>query len=358
MQSTDARYRARWFEKSDRDDILRWYVGAAGRTIDIDDWDWQYVKNPAGRGPTPMVVAEEIETREVVGFLLSTPWELRRKDEVFHATIGSDAYVRPEHRNRGVYNKMVEFLLSNAGEALGDIRYSFYNERLRGRSRNSADGFETSVSLFFLNPKKVSNLIFQNQLAKFLAPFVCRSKKPSLSRDEEETLEIRRVDLDPISKLYEKWAETADCLHTHRNLRYLRWRFQENPKGHNEFLLASTDGEEVGYFVLHGDENFGRHPLTNTVISDYVILKNDPNVFQRCVSRILSDQRDCDVLMARTFATHPYQERLRRLGFMDSAFFPLNLWIKPGFMGIRIYDHRLDDAKSRDAWYLTQSDCF
>jgi len=358
MQSAVASYSARWFEKSDRDEILKCYVGAAGRTIDIEDWNWQYVKNPAGRGLTPMVVAEEIKTREVVGFLLSTPWDLRRKDEVFHATIGSDAYVRSEHRNRGVYNKMVEFLLSNAGEALGDVRYSFYNERLKGRSRNSTEGFETSVSLFFPNPKKVANLIFQNKLAKFFAPFIYRSKRPSLSRDEEETLQIRRGDLDLISKLYKEWAETAGCLHTHRNLKYLRWRFHEDPKGHNDFLLASIDGEEVGYFVLNKGENFGQDSLKTTIISDYIILKNDPDVFQRCVSRILSDQSDSDVLMARTFATRPYQERLMRLGFMDSTFFPLNLWIKSGFMGIRIYDHRLDDAKSRDAWYLTQSDCF
>ena len=345
-------------EKEDIDDILRIYRGTAGITHDRASFEWQYISNPARKGTEPQIVAEEIDSGEIVGFILSTPWKLRWGAKAYHATIGSDAFVDSNHRKRGLYNRMAEFMLSRDTRTLGEVRIIFYNVNIKNASTSSADGFETSVSLHLSNPKRVAEAVYDGKASRAMSSLYSALRNANKARRTRENVELRQADIGSIQDVYEKWRQHNELIHTDRSIEYLHWRFLEDPTKRHDLHTVIHNGEEAGYVVSSVSEAFGEYALRTAIISYYIIMGNDPDVFESATRQIVESYDDVDVVMARAFATPRYQERLRRIGFLESLRFPLSHWIRPGFFALRIYNEDFRHAAGRDKWYLTQSDCF
>jgi len=345
-------------EKEDIDDILRIYRGTAGITHDRASFEWQYISNPARKGTEPQIVAEEIDSGEIVGFILSTPWKLRWGAKAYHATIGSDAFVDSNHRKRGLYNRMAEFMLSRDTSALGEVRIIFYNVNIKNASTSSADGFETSISLYLSNPKRVAEAVYDIKAGRAMSSLYSALRNANSARRTRENVELRQTDIGSIQDVYEKWRQHNELIHTDRSIEYLHWRFLEDPTKRHDLHTVIHNGEEAGYVVSSVSEAFGEYALRTAIISDYIIKGDDPDVFEAATRQIVESYDDVDVVMARAFATPRYQERLRRIGFLESLRFPLSHWIRPGFFALRIFNEDFRNAAVRDEWYLTQSDCF
>jgi len=345
-------------EKEDIDDILRIYRGTAGITHDRASFEWQYISNPARKGTEPQIVAEEIDSGEIVGFILSTPWKLRWGAKAYHATIGSDAFVDSNHRKRGLYNRMAEFMLSRDTSALGEVRIIFYNVNIKNASTSSADGFETSISLYLSNPKRVAEAVYDIKAGRAMSSLYSALRNANSARRTRENVELRQTDIGSIQDVYEKWRQHNELIHTDRSIEYLHWRFLEDPTKRHDLHTVIHNGEEAGYVVSSVSEAFGEYALRTAIISDYIIKGDDPDVFEAATRQIVESYDDVDVVMARAFATPSYQERLRRIGFLESLRFPLSHWIRPGFFALRIFNEDFRNAAVRDEWYLTQSDCF
>jgi hypothetical protein len=75
------------------------------------------------------------------------------------------------------------------------------------------------------------------------------------------------------------------------------------------------------------------------------------------VGKLMDLNGDTDLILTRAFSTKGYQNVLSELGFLDSMKLPLSLIIKPGGVGLRIYDMRCEGLKDK-TWYLTEADCF
>jgi L-amino acid N-acyltransferase YncA/ribosomal protein S18 acetylase RimI-like enzyme len=351
-------YNIRLMEREDVEDILRIYSGTAGITHDRASFDWQYIRNPARRGTEPMIVAEAIDSKEIVGFILSTPWKLRWGEKTYHATIGSDAFVNPNCRKRGLYNRMAEFLLSQEAEALEDVRIVFYNVNIKNASTSSTDGFETSVSLHLSNPRRVVEALYKNKAGRAMSSLYSALQHAKTARRSNENVKLRQTNIGSIHEKYEKWRQHSGLIHTDRSIEYLRWRFLEDPTKRHDLHTVIHNGKEAGYVVSSVSEAFGEYALRTAIISDYIIMSDDPDVFEAAIRQIVEKCDDVDVVMARAFATPHYQERLKRMGFLESLRFPLNHWIRPGFFALRMYNQDFRQAAGRDKWYLTQSDCF
>ncbi len=105
------------------------------------------------------------------------------------------------------------------------------------------------------------------------------------------------------------------------------------------------------------DEEFESYNLKTATISDYLITDNNPDIFTNAVTKITEKHRDVDLIITRPFSTPQYQKRLMEQGFLDSMHFPLNQEIKPGAIGLRLYDERCLTFREKP-WYVTQADCF
>ena len=303
-------------EKEDIDDILRIYRGTAGITHDRASFEWQYISNPARKGTEPQIVAEEIDSGEIVGFILSTPWKLRWGAKAYHATIGSDAFVDSNHRKRGLYNRMAEFMLSRDTSALGEVRIIFYNVNIKNASTSSADGFETSISLYLSNPKRVAEAVYDIKAGRAMSSLYSALRNANSARRTRENVELRQTDIGSIQDVYEKWRQHNELIHTDRSIEYLHWRFLEDPTKRHDLHTVIHNGEEAGYVVSSVSEAFGEYALRTAIISDYIIKGDDPDVFEAATRQIVESYDDVDVVMARAFATLSYQERLMRSGFL------------------------------------------
>lgn len=358
MQLKKSSYKIRLFENDDLGEILSMYKGPDGSLISKDHWEWQYIKNPAADGKNPGIVGEDVRTGEIAGFLFSTPWYLRKGDMIIHSTIGSHAFVKQTHRGKGLYNLMINEGLLRYPAIQGELRVIFYNDKTKNASSSPSGILDTSISLNFLNPKKITSYILVNKINRFILPYLHELYKLDLLPEKKTTIRLAEEDIEVVAEIYREWHKTNSYTHTDRNLRYLKWRFQEDPKGVHKVFTIQKNGETLGYFIVNIDQTFGQYPFKTLIITDYIIKRNDPIIFQQGVRKLLNMFSDLDLMIARTFTTPSYQNRLRKMGFYDSLHFPLKLWIKPGSMGVRINNTKLSFLENKDHWYLTHSDCF
>jgi GNAT superfamily N-acetyltransferase len=345
----------RLFEGEDLESIERHYVSPIGRRLDRALWEWQYKKNPASRGDTPGFVCVDSVTEEFVGCIFSTPWLYRVGADVYHCTIGSDAFVRPEYRGRGVYNAMAEYMLREGVKHLGSVRVLFYNHATKDARTSASLLMETSVSVKIRNVDKVVETMLGGDPKGVIASTLLKLQRKKKPRARQ--VEVQEGSLEGFHCYYDEWAGEQTAIHTPRTREYLRWRFQDRPRTASRFYSV-TDGEKnIGYFVATVDDGIWSNPLKTLAVSDYFIKGNDPDVFAGAVSAILEEDGDVDLIVARAFTTPELESRLRQMGFLDNKHFPLNQFMKPGGLGIRLYDERLRDL-IKTPWYLTQADCF
>ena len=343
-----------FFEENDIGSLRRYYKSSTGLPFDHKRWDWQYTKNYAGRGDPFAYICTDSKSGEFVGCIHSTPTIIQYNGHNYYCTIGSDAYVRPEYRGRGVYNLIANFLLSYP-EQLGSIRFSFYNRITKNTKSSAPIIMDTSVSLKILNEDKVSKSFFGDSLRGAIAPYLYKAIP---TREKSDTdIVLRDGRLCEYADFYIKWSKDSDIIHTPRTKDYLEWRLINNPHGEAEFFSVWHNEILVGYFAVIIDDHFESYDLRTLVISDYLIQDNNPRLFGGAVSEIIEKHHDIDLVVSRPFASPEYQKRLMGMGFLDSMYFPLNKVIKPGSLGHRIYDERCRDFGEKK-WYLTHADCF
>ena len=343
------------FEEKDLDSLERYYVGSRGKLLDRTQWEWQYRENIASRGDPPGFVCVDSTTGEFIGCILSTPWLYRYRDDVYYCTIGSDAFIRREYRGKNLYNHLASYVLTEGVPLLGSIRILFYNDVTRTARTSTPTMMKTSISIRVQNPKKFSESIFgdsvKGTLSKHILRHIKRKSQPS------EQIMIHEGDLNGFAEAYEEWTERDTYVHTPRTKDYLRWRFEERPSGGHGFYSVWQGEEQAGYMATLHDQNFNQHPLRTLTISDYVIKNNDHRVFRSAVEDVVNMFPENDIFIARTFSTPGYQKSLKEIGFLDSLHFPLNQVLRPGGMGLRVYDERCRGFNEKP-WYIAQADCF
>ena len=345
----------RLFEGEDLESLERYYVGSRGKLLDRVLWEWQYRKNIASRGDPPGFVCVDSTTGEFIGCILSTPWLYRYRDDVYYCTVGSDAFIRQEYRGKNLYNHLASYALTEGVPLLGSFRVLFYNDVTRTARTSAPTLIKTSISIRVQNPKKFSECIFGNSMKATLSNHILRhfkrKSKPS------GRIKVHEGNLNGFAEAYEEWTERDTYIHTPRTKDYLRWRFKERPSGGYGFYSVWQGDEQVGYMALLHDPKFNQHPLRTLTISDYYIKNNDHGVFRSAVEYVVNMFPESDIVTARTFSTPGYQKSLKDIGFLDSLHFPLNQVLRPGGMGLRVYDERCRSFNEKP-WYLTQADCF
>ncbi len=346
-------FKVRLFQNEDLESLKKYYKSSTGAPFDEKLWQWTYLENNA-RHDYPLAFICTDEKGSFIGCIHSTPTIKRYKGKDYYCTIGSNAFVREEYRGKGAYNMMAEYLLSKE-ELLGSMRFSFYNEITKNMRVNAPLLMETSISIKINNPEKVSRNFFKNRLKAESASFLYKAFKRR--ENKKESIQVSIASPQDYSEYYRQWANDNNFIHTPRTMNYIEWRFIRYPRGKPTFYSLHDDKKLVGYIVTFREKTFQSLPLDTLVISDYLVEENNPDLFGEAVSRIIKLNKDSDIVYSRPFSTPDFQKKLREQGFLDSMFFPLSQLVKPGAMGLRIYDPRCKDFMNKP-WYLTESDCF
>jgi hypothetical protein len=347
------RFKVRLFQDSDLESLKKYYKSSTGAPFNEELWRWTYMENNARRDhPLAFICTDEEGT--FIGCIHSTPTIKRYKGKDYYCTIGSDGFVRQEYRGKGAYNMMAAYLMSKE-ELLGSMRFSFYNEITKNMSVSAPLLMDTSISIKINNPEKVSRCFFNNRLKAESASLLYKAFKRR--KNKEEGIQVSIATPQDYYEYYKQWSNNYHFIHTPRTMDYIEWRFMNYPRGKPTFYSLHDDKNLKGYLITIREKNFQSLPLDTLIISDYLIEENNPDLFGEAVSSIIRLNKDSDIVYSRPFSTPDFQKKLIETGFLDSMFFPLNRLVKPGAMGLRIFDSRCKDFMKKQ-WYLTESDCF
>jgi GNAT superfamily N-acetyltransferase len=346
-------YEIRWFEPGDEDDFLSLYSTAYG---DVDEiwFEWKYEALPyADR--VPIVVADRDGT--VVGVRPTVVVPLRAGDETILALQQVDLLVHPDHRRRGLFTRMVEWLYDRCAAGSSTATFMFANGPSRRGYEKMDERYATSHSSLgtFTRFERVqtpsafaSDASTPTRLATWLGSPVARAYLAARDRRARRATEIpveRRESL-PIGLLTRLYRRAMpDLVHVRRDETFYRWRFASPDRRYRTYVAGGAD--PVAAAVVCERDGGG----ARTVQIDEVLPLGGGGsraAASALLGRIVKDSAAADriTVAGDAFTTDVLLEH----GFLPSTAFPLDRVIDPTYVLARPLGDLSTDHPRLGAW--------
>lgn len=362
-------YRIRWFEENDSDAFLDMFKLVFEEPMSEDYFNWKYINNPLVEDKPLIVIAEEIKTGTQAGFRPCLPTKLRAGESTFEALIRCDLMVHPDHRRRGINTMMNNFLFSFFNKSKYKFFYNFSREiaRLGYLKTGSRDICPVTDSVLILNPKNLVESMFDNKFYRLVIPrlYSLYSFKNIFRFFRKPKLDVSLTPgkIEDLEKIYNKWSQQTDKIHTVRDLKYLKWRFNDMPMAQPRYFIVNIDGEPNGYFII--TKLFDK--TDSAMIFDYLIYDDDPILFKESILKIIEEYKNKDTIFTWAFTSPEFRSALREIDFLESTKFPFNRWVRKRYFLTQPTSIEVDDSKlweingknitNLDSWYITPSSC-
>jgi len=359
-----SRYETRWFEPDDLRHFQACFKLVFGSFMTEEFWQWKYLKNPLIDEKAPIIVAEEVETGKAVGFRGCVPTQLGLGSEFIKAMYFADVMVHPDHRRFGINTLMIEYALSEFKDSPYKLYYNF--PRTATHMGNIKTGFRSVCPvndlLLVMNPKKLAHAMFSGWFYRNIAPPIYSVysllRRPSRKIGTKVTLDS--CEPDDAIKMYNVWRETTDKIHTVRDIKYIKWRFNEIPQSDPAYYIINKDGAPQGYFIVTRKQD----ETDSIILSDYIIVNNDLTVLSEAIEQLANEYRQKSSLMTWAFTVPEIHNYLRGRGFLESTRFPLKDYVTQRTFVTRPTNLEDDtqwiiwgaDISKLESWYLTPSD--
>ncbi len=266
---TATRYTIRAFDPADRATFLSMYETVFGHNRSADWFRWKYRENPFA-DHVPIIVASD--DGEPVGFRSFFAQELRAGDTILPAFQPCDTMVHPDHRKRGLFDRLNE----RAIERYTDGRPSFFFNFPNGNSKrgNRKHGWREigTIPAYYRpqNPARILERVVADTqppagsrrrasetdvaaaAADMLRDIVTATHRASdrLLVDDETSLEIERATPPPADTLAAVYRRSIpETIHANRTETFYRWRF-DNPAQTYTSYVARRAGEPVAALVV------------------------------------------------------------------------------------------------------------
>jgi len=347
----------------DREAFLSLYEAVWGRSKSAAWFDWRFVDNPF-TDRVELVVAER--AGRVVGAepLLALP--LATPVETVPGRQPVDWIVHSEHRQRGLFTRMTERLLSVTAERAG-LLFNFPSDALRPGLRKFDWTEVASVSMRYrvqnatgISAEPTDDDRGPSVLARAATP-VTRSILAVADRLTSPTADVsvERVDGTATDAIRSVYTETRpDTVHVPRTETYLGWRFA-NPRWDVTTYVARRGDRPVATLVV------GRETVDSTekaLLLDVQPMTTDrarAPAFAVALDAALADLADVDVVTA---PARPFPGVLGRRGFLRDDRFPLARFATTTTHAVRPLPDPGDasgfdaDVFDADAWTLALAD--
>jgi len=363
-------YEIRWFEEKDTNAFLDMFQLVFEEPMSEDYFNWKYIDNPLVKDKPLIIVAEELKTGIQAGFRGCVPTILRAGEENFKAIITYDGMVHPDHRRRGISTMMYKFLFSSFNESSYKFYHGFSREiALFGHLKVGAiNVFPVTDSVLILNSKNLVESMFDKGFYRLLFPrlysFYSLRNIFRLFRRPKLNVSLTLGKIEDLEKIYNKWSQQTDKIHSVRDLKYLKWRFNDMPMAQPKYFIVNLDGKPNGYFII--TKLFDK--TDSAMIFDYLIYDDNPSIFKEAVIKIIEKYKDKDTVFTWAFTSPEFRSALREIGFLESTRFPFNRWVRKRFFITRPTAMEIDDnnklweingksISNPDSWYITPSSC-
>ncbi|MFD1563518.1 GNAT family N-acetyltransferase [Haloarchaeobius amylolyticus] len=292
---TATRYSVRAFDPADRATFLSMYETVFGRERSADWFRWKFRENPFV-DHVPIIVASD--DGDPVGFRSFFAQELRAGDAVLPAFQPCDTMVHPDHRNRGLFDRLNERAIERYSDGSPSFFFNFPNEHSkRGNRKHGWREIGTIPAYYRLqNPANVLERVAADRqhaaespsragergvagtVADGMQDVVVATHRlgDRLIVDSEAALEIERATPPPADTLAAVYRRSIpDTIHANRTAAFYRWRF-DNPAQTYTSYVARRDGEPVAALVVSSADDHVRlvDTLPRTLDGDTAALES------------------------------------------------------------------------------------
>lgn len=323
-------------------------------------WDWEYLQNPSASDNPEVVVA--LEGSKIVGarpFLLAEMW---LGNERVKAAQHCDTMVHPEHRNKGIFDKMGRFSLQHLKDSGYALSYGFPGPMARpGFLKQGYRIVAETENLFrVLRPQKVLSYKLKNRLfgsgLGFFYDKLLNAKTREASRlpssfqveaFDRFTDELRGVDT----------LRTLSAIDLVRSESYLRWRFDQNQEHKYKYIVTKREERLCGYAVVSAQEELDG--LVYGVIVDYLVENGDVDCFHVLINGCLNDLEEsgCDIAVIWAFSAPKLREELlKHFSFKSSSRFPYKRFFGYGYLDAIQIDEKVTEKVNiydKNNWRVT-----
>lgn len=372
-------YAVRLFEPRDRAGFLSLYDRVFGGRS--DGWfDWKYAGNPY-TDHVSIVLALDGET--VVGAKAGMGFELARAGRRLPALQPADTMVHPDHRRRGLYSRMTEYMKDHYADRERALFFNYPNEAtLAGSLKHGWERVGTVTTRYRVHdPAAVAGLDagplgagpldgVVDAVGRGLASGLLGARRLVAGGGERRSptgdttpFRVRRHETVPVETLAGLYRRhVPDRFHVVRDERYLRWRYG-NPDWAYTAYTVERDGEAVcGAVVGRGHVNAVEEaslvdvlPLGGPARAAPTSRTPSPAA-TALLGRVLEDYRDVDVVTASDDAFPA--ATLSAYGFLPDTGPPLSWVSSPSILVAYPLSSALDRRTlgDRDAWHLGLGD--
>lgn len=329
---TTAEYRVRPFRPADRDGFLDLYETVWGHEKGSGWFGWRFEDVPwgavrmavvesrgAGRSGTGIVGAEPL-----------LPFRLRVGDRVVDAYQPVDWIVHPDHRRRGLFTRMTEFVLDDLALD-ASLCFNFPNDQLL----SGLESFDWRVVGRAGTRYRIQNTAAlaargnwetghaaTSALLRIGTPLLRRGLDvvDGLSTPPPDVT-VQRVQGVPSETVGGLYAEAVpDCVHVPRTRQYLDWRFA-NPRWEVTTYVARRGDEPVATVVV-ATESLGDTRLTQLLdVQPMTDRRRRVGAIRGLLDAVVRDAADADLLKASATTCSTL---LRRRGFWRDDAVPLS----------------------------------
>lgn len=207
--------------------VLKASLGETSSRKTEDVWRFKHVDNPFGES----LVLLALENNEVIGVRAFMRWKWQKGEKTFSAFRAVDTATHPDHQGKGIFKKLTLKALE-IGKKRGD------NFVFNTPNSQSKPGY------LKMGWKEVDNLKVSIRPAN---PFYWRGKNGIYSYPKQ----WKETGSPEFLQFYREEKATAGKLFTPKNLKYLEWRYVNNPL-QDYHVNATPDYFLAGYVKDQG----------------------------------------------------------------------------------------------------------
>jgi hypothetical protein len=372
--SNTGAYRSRSYRRGDEAELVRLYNLVTGRSRTLEQHNWEWLENPAGRDS--MWVIEDAESGEIIGHHGLIPMRLNFFDRSIPAGKTENTMVHPGHRGRVGYfafektfhdlaREKFDLLFTNLSYGkplrirmkLGYEQTGFYANYVKISSKEKLERIAVGRVERTVRSRTVRDLLAW--LMRLLAPLVQRLAFGK-NIDPENELSLERVEeIEEVSgeldRLWER-SKSQFGITIQRDAHFLKWRVFDNPHVDYDFLVARKNGKLIGYVA------YEQVRKDTAWLLDLIVEGNDARLLEalvRAVVRRLSEDGIFIVWISTMRGKTTLSHALKRNGFRSissvSQFWHKLFGREVPVLVVKVLDDDLDRSKALDpdCWYYT-----
>jgi GNAT superfamily N-acetyltransferase len=307
--SESGAYTVRHYEPADREGFQALFETVFDQPFPDEIFGWKFERNPY-LSDVPLLIAEA--NGKVVGARGFLARRVRAGDRTVIAVEATDAMVHPDHRHRGVYERLVEYTIERYADSETALRFSFPNRlSLPGTLKQGARFVGTiptyyrlqNPAAFFRSADDAPRIRLARRIGRPLAQGYLGARDRIRSASNNAVIVRRHTEIPAadLGALYERTA--PGVLHTVRDEEFYRWRF-ENPEWDYDSYTAVQGGQVVGGMVLGTGQMNG---AVVTRIADVLPMGRSARTpaLKRLLETALPEYKESDLIAAFGHAMPP-----------------------------------------------------